>query len=126
MSSNSFQNFIRHEIETAHQNIDRLNTGIQRYSDGDKRAAGMRLVLQEQEKQLQFLEQLQNEARTFAIAMELVKQRMIQTEAAHQKAAERDLNSQAHSIEWWETLHQIEYFGEFIRRIRAWQTEFAQ
>ena len=124
MSTHSFQEFIKHEIEAIHKNIDRLNAGIQRYSKDESKALGMQLVIHEQEKQLQFLEQMQREVRNFDRAMILVRERLITTEQAHQKAADRDLSkNQAHSAEWWETLHQIEYLGEFIRRIHTWQTE---
>jgi len=127
MSTNSFPQFIKQEIEAVHKNIDRLKSGMQRYSDNDSKAAGMQLVLNEQVKQLQFLEQMQREVRNFDRAMGRIREMLIATEKAHQKAADRDLNTnQPHSVEWWETLHQIEYLGEFIRRIHAWQTEFVR
>jgi hypothetical protein len=122
MLTPTFQNFIKREIEAFNNALDLLNTNIQDYPNDDPRTAASRLVLHAREEHLKFLKNMQQEALTYNQAMDIVRRRLARIEAAHQEAADHDITfNQIHSKQWWDTLHQIEYLGEFIQRIHAWQ-----
>ena len=120
----SVNDFLIHEIEEAHKNIDR----IQNHMDHDHSVhiSGQETLLAIQQEHLDMIEQLQDQVHNYDDLVEICRDNIVKNEELHSKIAYRDspIHSQP-SAEWWSTLHLIQFWGDMLDRVHNWQSRYA-
>ncbi|GAB5490977.1 MAG: hypothetical protein Phog2KO_11920 [Phototrophicaceae bacterium] len=114
--------FFAQEIEETHKNIDRLESHLSDDESDTTRYSGQRTLLAIQREHLSLIEGLQEQVKTFDELTRQVQNNIIDNEVLHSKVRyqENPIHSQ-HSAEWWRTLHLIQFWTDFLSRIRAFR-----
>lgn len=124
--THTVQDFLTHELNEVHQNIDRLKHGLAGQDPNDPRLAGQRTLLGLQESHRKFVEDLMKHVNSFDEAIELCREKIFENEHAHiQIASTENEHDALHSSDWWYTLHQIQFYTDFLNRIKTWRMAYA-
>lgn len=115
--------FFAHEIEETHKNIDRLTNHLNEDEAESTRYSGQRTLLAIQSEHLALIETLKMNVETFDELTKQVQNNIIDNEVLHSKIRyqENPIHAQ-HSAEWWRTLHLIQFWTDFLSRIRAFRS----
>ncbi len=115
------QDFMYHEIESIHKNIDRMQHHLEKDSN-PKIYSGQRAMLAIQREHLSLIEALQARVDTYEQLIGFCQNNIMENEALHSKIAYlgNPIHSQP-SADWWRTLHLIEFWSDFLSRIHLWQ-----
>lgn len=116
------QDFLDHEIEELHKNIDRIQNHMTDKFDSVA-SSGQSSLLSLQQEHLTLIEGVQNRVRTYHDLMSVCRQNILDNEQRHSKLAYRENTNHAkHSAEWWYTLHLIQFWSDFLSRVQSDQT----
>lgn len=124
--THTFQDFIKYEQNEIHRNIDRLEHGLQGEDPANPKLSGQYKVMALQEAHLNFVEELGKRAKSYDDAIQLCREQIIQNEMSHMHVSFVENHQVAmHSSEWWYTLQQIQFYSDFMNRIKSWRKAYA-
>jgi len=124
--SHTIKDFLKYEQNEMHINIDRIKHGLKGEDPNNPRLAGSHTILELQEAHLKFIEELSSRVSSYDEAIHLCREQIIQNEFAHQQVALVESHqATTHSSEWWYTLQQIQFYTDFLNRIKTWQKAYA-
>lgn len=119
--AHTIQEFLAHEQYEVQNNIDRMKHSLKGESPDNPRLSGEFTMLAVQEQHLEFIDKLSQQITTYEEAIELCREYTIETESAHMQIARtEDHQHGLHSKEWWNTLHRMEFYSDFLDRIKVW------
>lgn len=114
--------FLCYEISEMHKNIDRIEHGLQGRDLSDPALAGQCEMLKIQQEHLAFLEVVGATAQTYAQATTICRNFILKNEQVHRQLSQKE-DTVSHSLEWWHSLHQIQYGTDLLHRIEVWQKD---
>ena len=124
--THTVQDFFKHELNEMHKNVDRIKHGLEGQDPDKPSLVGQYMMLEMQEAHLKFIEELIRRATSFDTATKICREQVIQHEMAHmQVAVKENQHSALYSDQWWHSLHQIQFYSDFLGRIRNWRQAYA-
>ena len=115
--------FLANESSETHKNIDRLEHNMP--IEGSARV-GQLALLKIQKEHLDLLETLQSKVHSYDELEAICENKILENEDEHRKIAYKEIPASAqHSAEWWNTLHLMQFWSDFLNRVKAWERTYA-
>ena len=84
-------------------------------------------LLDVQEDHLKFIEELRQQASSYEDAIELCRAYMIENESIHMQLSRTENHLHGiHSTQWWNTLHKMEYYSDFLENMKDWNANYTK
>lgn len=117
------EDFFKHEISEMHKNIDRIKHSLQGRDLSSPALAGQCELLNIQQEHLAFLESIARAAQTYSQATTACRDFILTHEQIHLDLSQKE-DTVRHSIEWWHSLHQVQFGTDILHRIEVWQQDY--
>lgn len=113
------QDFFSGELAAIDHNIQRMQNTIHAEPSANGRHAGMRALIEVQNRHRQIVELLAAKASSLSAALDLCRGQLILAEQRHMHSAARGGAFSVHCAdEWWTTLNDIEYLAHLMHGLR--------
>jgi len=118
----TIEDFFADKINELHQNIDRIEAHLDDTSSDTP--SGQRTMLAIQQEHLEIIEHVKAQTPTFEQLFSTCKAHILENERRHNaiQLRSKPIYTQQNA-DWWQTLHLIQFWSDFLNEAQKWHQE---